>query len=408
MTVLDAPPTDAPDDAAQALFEEARRRRRHRRLLALGVSLFVVAGAVVVATATTAHHAPPPRHVITPAKRPAPRTKPAVVATGLRSAHGLTVGPDGTLYVVDTSRDEVMRRLPDGTFGAVAGNGQRGFSGDGGPATQAALNLSGYSGVAVAPNGTVYIADSGNDRVRAVSSNGTITTVAGNGGNGMLLSSGPALTTPIGPVAGLTMGPDGDLYLAASNVLRLTPSGTLEWVAGNRTSFSSSPCQFGECSPVGESNFIEPDQLAFDGAGNLYVSGGGGFQLFEITTQGSLLFLQQFRGDGAPGALATDPEGSVIEAWRDGVNVRSPAGVTSDVPGTAGSALNETLGLERDPQQRAIPNEFIAGDGVAVGPNGDVYLDTNVGNSFTTESELVRLRPSGQATILWNSSSPSS
>jgi sugar lactone lactonase YvrE len=328
------------------------------------------------------------------------------VATGLRSAHGLAVESNGTLYVVDTSRDEILRQLPDEMFGVVAGNGQDGFSGDGGRATQAALSLSSYSGIAVAPDGTVYIGDSGNDRVRAVSPSGTITTVAGNG---MLLSSGPALTTPIGPVAGLTIGPDGDLYIATSNVLRLTPLGTLEWVAGNRTSFSSSSCQFGGRNPAGESNFTEPDQLAFDGAGNLYVSGGGGFQLFEITAGGSLLYLQQFRGDGAPGALATGPDGSVIEAWRDGVNARTPAGATSDVPGTSVSALDETLGLVRESQRHVtLPNVFIAGDGVAVGPNGDVYLDTNVGNSFTTESELVRLSPSGRATVLWNSSSRSS
>ena len=53
-------------------------------------------------------------------------------------------------------------------------------------------------------------------------------------------------------------------------------------------------------------------------------------------------------------------------------------------------------------------NVFIGGDGVAIGPNGDVFLDTNIGNTFTTESELLRLSPSGQTTVLWNSPSPSS
>ena len=99
MTVINVPPTHAPeDDTARALFEEARRRRRRRRLLALAVTL--------------------------------------VVATGLQSAHGLAVGPDGSVYVIDTARDEVLRQRPDGMFTVVAGNGQRGFSGDGGPATR--------------------------------------------------------------------------------------------------------------------------------------------------------------------------------------------------------------------------------------------------------------------------------
>jgi sugar lactone lactonase YvrE len=338
-----------------------------------------------------------------------PSLKPVSVATGLQSAHGLAVGPDGSVYAIDTARDEVLRQRPDGMFTVVAGNGQRGFSGDGGPATQATLNLSGFSGITVAPDGTLYIADSGNDRVRAVPPNGTITTVAGNGGNGMLLSSGPALTTPIGPVSGLAIGPDGDLYIAASNVLRLTPSGTLEWVAGNETGFPSPSCQTSACNPAGEWEFTQPDQLAFDGAGNLYVSGGGGFQLFEITAQGSLRYLAPFRGDGAPGALAGDPDGTVIEAWRDGVTVRTPAGATSEVPGTSEAALDKTLGFNRDYLHHTRgPNVFIGGDGVAVGPDGDVYLDTNIGNAFTTESELVRVTPSGRITVLWNSSSPSS
>ena len=404
MTIIESLPIHTPDDAAQALFEEARRRRRLRRLVALALSLLFAAVAVIVIAATTTHSKPAPRRVTARAKPPALRAKPEAVATGLRSAHGLAVAADGTLYVVDTSRDEVLRQLPDGKFGLVAGDGQRAFSGDGGPATQAALNLSGYSGIAVAPDGTVYIADSGNNRVRAVSPGGTITTVAGDGGGGMLLSSGPALTTPIGSVAGLTIGPDGDLYIAASNVLRLTPSGTLEWVAGNRTSFSSSSCQFSACDPASESNFADPDQLAFDGAGNLYVSGFSGFHLFEMTAQGSLLYLQQFRGDGAPGALAEDPDGTIVEAWRDGVTARTPSGSSSDVPGTSDSALSDTLGFDHDKQR----NVFIGGDGVAVSPNGDIYIDTNVGNTFTTESELVRLSPSGQATVVWNSSSPSS
>jgi sugar lactone lactonase YvrE len=408
MTVIDARPTHPPkDDAAQALFEEARRRRRRRRLLALAFSLVLATGAVIVATAPTRHSTRTHHRVNPPAKPPAPSAKPVAVATGLQSAHNLAVGPNGSVYVVDTARDEVLRQLPTGMFKVVAGNGQRGFSGDGGPATQAALNLSGYSGITVAPDGTLYIADAGNDRVRSVSPGGIITTAAGNGGDGMLLSSAPALTTPIGTVAGLAIGPDGDLYIAASNVLRLTPSGILEWVAGNRTSFSS--CQFSACNPASESDFTEPDQLAFDGAGNLYVSDGGGFQLFEMTAEGSLLYLQQFRGDGAPGALAPDPDGGVIESWRDGITLRGPSGATGDVPGTSGAALDKTLGFNREtPHHTRIPNVFIGGDGVAVGPDGDVYLDTNIGNTFTTESELVRVSPLGRITVLWNSSSRSS
>ncbi|HTW07436.1 MAG TPA: hypothetical protein VME46_08000 [Acidimicrobiales bacterium] len=97
----------------------------------------------------------------------------------------LATGPDGCLYIVDTGRDEVLQRLPDGGFVVVAGDGKRGFSGYGGPAVDARLTLDGDSGIAIGANGTVYIAGSGNDRARGVLPNGTIETVAGGGQVGL-------------------------------------------------------------------------------------------------------------------------------------------------------------------------------------------------------------------------------
>jgi hypothetical protein len=80
----------------------------------------------------------------------------------------LAAGPDGSLYIVDTGRDEVLQRLPDGRFVVVAGDGKTGYSSDGVPAADARLALDTDSGIAVGINGIVYIADSGNDRIRAV------------------------------------------------------------------------------------------------------------------------------------------------------------------------------------------------------------------------------------------------
>ena len=87
----------------------------------------------------------------------------------------------GTLYIVDTGRDQILKRLADGRFEAVAGDGRRGFSGDGGPAINAEIAINYQSGLAVAPNGTVYFADGGNGRVREILPNGIIKTVAGGG-----------------------------------------------------------------------------------------------------------------------------------------------------------------------------------------------------------------------------------
>ncbi len=78
----------------------------------------------------------------------------------------LALAPGGDLYIADDIRNQVLERLPDGRFRVVAGNGTTGYSGDGGPATEAEIDDPG--GMAVSSDGTLYFADSGNDRVRAV------------------------------------------------------------------------------------------------------------------------------------------------------------------------------------------------------------------------------------------------
>jgi hypothetical protein len=383
---------------SEALFKEAKRRELRRRIRAASVgivALVVVAVTVYVATSGSNPHAPLPQTTTAP---PKPRTaSPPSVGVRLKSPGAMAVGADGSLYVVDAARDQVISRTVGGKFTVVAGNGHRGFSGDGGAATEAELSLSQYSGVVSAPNGILYIADSGNDRVRAVSPNGTITTVAGDGSVGTLLSTEPALTAAIGGVSGLALGPDGNLYIAASNVVQLTPQGQLQWVAGSRASFP--PCGF-MCNPATQLDFSDPDQLAFDGNGDLYVSGFDANGLYEMTSGGSLLYLGQLRGDGAPGALAAAPDGSVVEAWRDGVSMRTATGSTTPVSSHADQALDSSLG--RCCHDR-YANVFIGGDGVAVAPDGDIFLDTNAGNSFTSVSALVRLTPSGRVSVLWKS-----
>jgi heat shock protein HslJ len=308
---------------------------------------------------------------------------------------GLTLAPDGTLYIVDTGRDQILKQLAGGPFEVVAGDGQQGSAGDGGPATKAELRLSGFSGIVVSSTGTLYFGDSGNSRVRAVTPNGNIETVAGNGNDGMLLGSSPPLEAAIGQVSGLAIAPNGDLYIAAANMLRLTPAGRLEWVAGNRGPLPA--CGTIECNPAGEVDFTEPDQLAFDGAGDLFVSDSNGYGLYEIAANGALSYLGQFRGDGAPGALAPAPDGTVVEAWRFALTRRTASGTTTQI------AANLDAPLGRESKVGRPRNFFIGGDGVAVAANGDIYLDTNSGNTFTSVSALLRVETNGHVTALWKS-----
>ena len=92
---------------------------------------------------------------------------------------GVAVGPDGTLYIADARSHRVCRVRPAGTITSIAGTDEPGYSGDGGPATEASVDYP--TGVAFGPDGSLYIADRQNHRIRKVDPEGVITTVAGSG-----------------------------------------------------------------------------------------------------------------------------------------------------------------------------------------------------------------------------------
>jgi hypothetical protein len=423
MTVIQAPKADQTADASPpaaprpdvdgeptvALFPEAKRRERRRRLFVLAI-VAVALGGAGVGYALSSGRASPGPHSAAPRETASQPTWPTAVGAPLKHPYGLAIAKTGDLYIVDTARDQVLGRLPSGRFHVIAGDGHRGFSGDGGPATDAELDLGPRAGLAIAKNGTLYIADSGNDRVRAVLADGTIKTVAGDGTSGsdygLVLHTTSALEASFGAPSGLAVGPNGDLYIAAGNVVRLTPSGLIQWVAGTRGPLA---CGSIYCNPASEADFSEPDQLAFDGAGDLFVSDNNGLGLYEVAANGHLRYLGQFRGDPS-GALAEAADGTVVEADRAGL-ARLPANGKikipkhqphtllapgEDIPGDLDRALgrNKLLGGY---------NAFIAGDGVAVAPNGAVYADTNTGNTFTSVSALVEVKPGGKVLTLWKS-----
>lgn len=313
---------------------------------------------------------------------------------------GLAVAADGSLYVVDVGRDQVLRRLRAGAWSVVAGDGRQGFSGDGGPATAAELRLRPQSGIAISATGVLYIADTGNNRVRAVTPAGIITTVAGDGSQAAPPAAGvthpasaPALTTPVAFPAGLTIGPDGELYIATSTVERLTPNGTLVWVAGSQ----QPACASGTCATPSQADLAYPSSLAFDTTGDLFVANQNN-RLYELTPTGTIASLGQFRGDGGPGVLAARADGSIVEAWRAGVTLRHPDGSTTTLTARVDAALQGALGAIRG----QVKSTFIGGDGLATGPHNTIYVDTDLGNTFTQVSAIIRINTTGQTTLLWS------
>jgi streptogramin lyase len=160
------------------------------------------------------------------------------VAAQLHEPASVAVADDGSFYIADTCNNRVRRVTPDGKISTVAGSAPwfmcghasaAFYGGDGGPATQALLEPP--SAVAVGHDGSVYISDSGNHRIRRVASDGTITTVAGTGAPGFGGDGGLAPAAQVGGgsrIDDLAVGPDGTLYAAdeGNNRIRAERHGT--------------------------------------------------------------------------------------------------------------------------------------------------------------------------------------
>jgi uncharacterized protein (TIGR03437 family) len=137
----------------------------------------------------------------------------------LNNPTGLAVDAAGNLYICDTNGGSIRKVSPDGTITTVAGIGLNGFSGDGGPAINAMLNRP--RGVAVDSAGLIYIADTFNNRIRVISTNGTISTIAGNSYVGYAGDGGPATAAILKFPSAVAVGPDGRIYIADTQNSRI-------------------------------------------------------------------------------------------------------------------------------------------------------------------------------------------
>lgn len=138
---------------------------------------------------------------------------------------GVCTGPDGAVYIGDTGNHMVRRVSVDGTISAVAGIGYPGYNGDGGPALNARLNMP--RGCAVDSVGDIFIADSANNAIRVVTPDGDISTIAGNGNAGFSGDGGPAAQALLQTPYGVAVDPQGNVYVADTGnnrIRRLTPS----------------------------------------------------------------------------------------------------------------------------------------------------------------------------------------
>jgi sugar lactone lactonase YvrE len=152
-------------------------------------------------------------------------------AARLNAPHGLAFDAKGNLLIAEGAAIVMIR--PDGTIARLAGNGPGGYSGDGGPATAAAVNW--IWSVAVGPDGSVYGADPRDSVVRKITPDGRINTFAGNGVNGYTGDGGPATNASLRAPSSVVVDAAGNVYIADSdgNSIRMvTPDGMITTLAG--------------------------------------------------------------------------------------------------------------------------------------------------------------------------------
>jgi trimeric autotransporter adhesin len=138
-------------------------------------------------------------------------------SVALTNPAGVAVDGAGNLYIGERGLNRILKVSPAGIITTLAGTGKAGFSGDEGPATQAEINFP--HGMSIDRAGTLFFADSNNHRIRKVSADGIITTVAGSGpagagvAGGFAGDGGPATAARLWGVHGVAIDPEGNLYI---------------------------------------------------------------------------------------------------------------------------------------------------------------------------------------------------
>jgi uncharacterized protein (TIGR03437 family) len=215
-------------------------------------------------------------------------------ALGLPS--DVAIDGSGNLYIVDRNNSRIRKVTPGGTISTFAGVGRLGFSGDGGPAVNAFLFQP--TSIAVSAAGDVYIADTGNSRIRKVSPAGVITTVAGgdfHSGDGI-----PATTTSISADS-VALDAAGNIYTSDNNnrIRKIDNKGLITTLTASVLGYS------GDGGPAKNAAVNLPSGIVVDPAGNLYFADRGNFRIRKIDTNGIITTvagngIAGFSGDGGP------------------------------------------------------------------------------------------------------------
>jgi uncharacterized protein (TIGR03437 family) len=235
----------------------------------------------------------------------------------------------GNIYVADSDNYRVRKVSPDGIITTVAGNGVRGDDGDGGPATRARLTYP--LGVAVGPQGTLYISDYEAHRVRKVTPDGTISTIAGTGLRGFSGDGGPATSAQLHFPEALVVDAAARIFVSDSRnfrIRRIDPDGTIHTVAGRSRAGSLgvilTPELRGDGGPATQAAFSTLGDIGIDAGGNLYISDLSDHRIRRVGADGVIQTVvgpvngSTFPAEGVPALSTALPDFFGIHVMPDG------------------------------------------------------------------------------------------
>jgi uncharacterized protein (TIGR03437 family) len=283
------------------------------------------------------------------------------------------------------------------TIQTIAGSNS---AGDGGPATAALLVQA--EGVAIDNLGNVYIADAGDNRVRRISRNGIISTVAGTGAAGFSGDGGPGIAAQLNHPYGIALDLAGNLYIADlgnTRVRKVGLTGSISTVAGGGTLAVTAGMKATDAS------LVSPRNVAVDFQGILYISDFDAQRVYQVTPSGALTILagtgkSGFSGDGGvatlaqisyPAGLVTDMIGNIYFAdsgngrvrrvWYGSIttvaqNLPSPTGIAIDSAGHLYVASSSVSSRTRMPSPAGLTIDALTAEDVASDPTGTLYLAT--------------------------------
>lgn len=301
----------------------------------------------------------------------------------------------GNLYIADDYDNRIRKLSSSGVVSTVAGTGAQGFSGDGGPATAAVLNEP--YGLAVDASGNIYVSDTANLRIRKIA-NGVITTVAGSGAHVGYTTDGPALQATFSAPEGIALDTAGNLYIADGDVSnnnnkirRLSTGGTVTTAAG------AGPAGFsGDGGSALSALLNSPLAMALDSAGSLYIADTGNGRVRRVSTVGAISTAAGNGGFGASGdggpalsasfrrpvSLLVDKLHNVYVLDADGQRIRriDSTGAISTFAGSGGAgfsgdggpAINASIS-EPTQNQPSQPTSL----GLVQDPSGNIYVADN-------------------------------